>query len=83
MNWQVLRVIDLRSTLMNLKYLMFYLTMTMSGMLPPLTTPVSENGDEFNEEAVSIDSIATKSSKSRSQCRHQNKLIIMINKNED
>ena len=40
MNSQVLHVMDLRSTLANLKYLMLYLTATTAAMLPPLVTPV-------------------------------------------
>jgi hypothetical protein len=36
MNSQVLHVMDLRSTLANLKYLLLYLTATTSAMLPPL-----------------------------------------------
>jgi len=35
MNSQVLHVMDLRSTLANLKYLLLYLTATTSAMLPP------------------------------------------------
>src|SRR5271170_139941 len=35
MNSQLLHVMDLRSTLANLKYLMLYLTATTSAMLPP------------------------------------------------
>lgn len=35
MNSQMLHVMDLRSTLANLKYLLLYLTSTTSAMLPP------------------------------------------------
>ena len=35
MNSQLLHVMDLRSTLANLKYLLLYLTATTSAMLPP------------------------------------------------
>jgi hypothetical protein len=35
MNSQVLHVMDLRSTLANLKYLLLYLTATTSAMVPP------------------------------------------------
>jgi hypothetical protein len=35
MNSQLLHVMDLRSTLANLKYLMLYLTATTPAMLPP------------------------------------------------
>src|SRR5271154_1314097 len=35
MNSQLLHVMDLRSTLANLKYLMLYLTATTAAMLPP------------------------------------------------
>jgi hypothetical protein len=35
MNSQVLHVMDLRSTLANLKYLLLYITATTSDMLPP------------------------------------------------
>ena len=45
MNSQVLHVVDLRSTLANLKYLFLYLTSTTSDMLPPPPVRARRGGE--------------------------------------